>query len=202
MSAVLELILIRHGRPNRVEGVSRPDPGLADAGLAQAQAVADTLAALPIREIISSGLARARQTAQPTADKHGLTVNVDVDLAELDLGADYYIPIEELRDDDPRLLEWRAALVEPETQQIVNMFRNRVLAAVERITYRMESGLVAVFCHGGVIDTCVDRATGGWTANRRDPDYGSLTRIELSAGGRWKLRTYNEIQHVAALLPH
>jgi probable phosphoglycerate mutase len=108
MTRGVELILVSHGLPGRVEGVTRPDPSLTAAGAAQAQAAAGLLAGLPVREIASSDLRRARETAQPTAERFGLPVTIDPDLAELDLGADFYIPIEEMvAKRDPRLDQWR-----------------------------------------------------------------------------------------------
>jgi len=72
----VELILVRHGLPNRVEGVVRPDPDLTAAGLAQAGAVAEVPAPLFLRAIAGSGLQKALQTGHPTAE-------IDADLAEL-----------------------------------------------------------------------------------------------------------------------
>jgi len=72
-------------------------------------------------------------------------------------------------------------------------------AAVERFSRRVDSGVAAVFCHGGVFGVCVDKATASPWANRRDPQYGPLTRIDISSDGQWLLRTYNEIQHVERL---
>lgn len=196
---VVELILVRHGRPNRVEGVFPPDPGLTALGFAQADAVAKVLGSLPVSAIFSSGLKRALQTAEPTAQRVGLDIDIDHDLAELDLGGDYYIPIEEISESDPRLVEWRAVMADPGTQTVITEFRQRVVQGVDRVRRRVGSGVAAVFCHGGVIGVCVDKATAGHPSRRRDPEYGSITRIHIAPDGAWTLRTYNEIQHVEAV---
>src|SRR5690606_15764318 len=115
--------------PNRVEGVAKPDPGLTADGLDQAAAVADALTLLPVRTVASSGLRRALQTAAPTAENLGLTVDIDDDLAEFTMGEDYYIPIEDMIvEQDPRLDRWRAAAADPGMAEAFTEFRQRVTA--------------------------------------------------------------------------
>jgi 2,3-bisphosphoglycerate-dependent phosphoglycerate mutase len=80
--------------------VNRPDPRLTPFGHTQAHAVLNALAVLPVRLIASSGLQRALQTAEPTAQLFGLPVIVDDDLA--------YVPIGEITESDRRPHQWRA----------------------------------------------------------------------------------------------
>src|SRR4051794_24297093 len=109
----MDLLLIRHGLPVRLEGHLPADPGLAPAGTTQAGRVADWLADEGIAAIYSSPMQRAVQTAAPLAERTGLPVVVDDDLAEFDRDLPYYIPMEELLPDDPRYRElvsvWRGA---------------------------------------------------------------------------------------------
>ena len=63
MSAVVEVALIRHGLPNRIEGVVKPDPGLTESGFEQARAVADAMVLLPVRSD------RQQRTATGPADR-------------------------------------------------------------------------------------------------------------------------------------
>ncbi|KUI29223.1 histidine phosphatase family protein [Mycobacterium sp. GA-2829] len=200
MSGSVEVVLIRHGLPNRIESVANPDPGLTEAGFAQARAVAEVLVNLPVRTIASSHMQRARQTAAPTAEKLGLRAAVDDDLAEFDNGADFYIPIEDMiAEGDPRLDRWRELMAQPDMAGPLADFRRAAIAAVERIAVTTSSGIAAVFCHGGVIRTCVERALGGTRVPLTEPHYGSLTRIAVDSDGQWKLRTYNELQHIERL---
>jgi probable phosphoglycerate mutase len=200
MSAVVEVALIRHGLPNRVEGVVKPDPGLTDNGLEQARAVADAMAVLPVCTIASSGMQRAMQTAAPTAEKFGFTVEVHDDLAEFDNGADFYIPIEDMiAEGDPRLDRWRQVMAEPDMIGAVAEFRHRASTAVGRVAAVSPPGVAAIFCHGGVIGACMEKAVGDVRLALSEPDYGSITRITIEADGRWKLRTYNEIHHIERL---
>ncbi|MGV0763817.1 histidine phosphatase family protein [Mycolicibacterium sp. XJ647] len=193
----MEVALIRHGLPNRIEGVHKPDPGLTGDGFEQARAVADALALLPVHTIASSGLQRALQTAGPTAERLGLTVNVEDDLAEFDMGEDYYIPIEDMIvENDPRLDRWREAVVDPSMADVFAEFRQRVTVAVDRVADATRTGMAAVFCHGGVIAACIEKALGGMRLPTAETEYGSISRVTISANGEWKLRSLNEIHHL------
>ncbi|MGI9621301.1 MAG: histidine phosphatase family protein, partial [Acidimicrobiales bacterium] len=96
----MDLLIIRHGRPERVEGAEgTADPGLTDIGHDQALAVARFLADEPVDHIVSSPMLRARQTAEPLSQILQLPVQVIDDLAEIDKDAQEYVPIEERRAD-------------------------------------------------------------------------------------------------------
>ncbi len=198
MTASAEVALIRHGLPNRVEGVVKPDPDLTISGHAQARAVSDVLAALPVRTVASSELVRARQTAEPTATRLGIDMEIHTDLAEFSNGEDYYIPIEDMiAEADPRLDAWRALAADPQMSATLSRFQATATSAVARLA--AGPGLAAVFCHGGVIGACVTKALGGARVSLEEPHYGSITRIVIDADGAWKLRTYNEIHHIERL---
>src|SRR5580658_1220758 len=82
------LYMIRHGKPSSAWGQDPdPDPGLDDAGKAQARAAADALMALPADErptrVFSSPLRRCRETAQPFADRIGAVVEIDPLVGEI-----------------------------------------------------------------------------------------------------------------------
>jgi 2,3-bisphosphoglycerate-dependent phosphoglycerate mutase len=197
MNDVVEVALIRHGLPNRIEGVVKPDPGLTESGLEQARAVAEVIAALPVRIIASSGLTRAQQTAAPTAERLGIAVDVHEDLAEFANGADFYIPIEDMvAENDPRLGQWRELMSQPDMMGAVASFRRTATAAVGRVAAQSSIGVVAIFCHGGVIGACVEKSLGDARIPVIEPDYGSITRIALEPNGLWKLRSYNETLHI------
>ena len=59
----MELLLIRHGLPERIEGADGPaDPVLTEEGRRQADLLAGWLAHEPIDHVLSSTLRRARET--------------------------------------------------------------------------------------------------------------------------------------------
>ena len=84
------LLLVRHAetawnRERRMLG--RTDLPLNDLGREQADVLAAALAQTPLARVVSSPLSRAVQTATPVAATHGLPVDLDPDLTELDQGA-------------------------------------------------------------------------------------------------------------------
>jgi broad specificity phosphatase PhoE len=84
------VVVLRHGRTafnaaGRIQG--QLDVPLDEVGLAQATAVAGVLAEAQPYAVVSSDLARARQTAEPLAARTGLPLRLDPRLREISLGA-------------------------------------------------------------------------------------------------------------------
>lgn len=86
------LYLIRHGetannlaRPPRLQG-RRTDPALSDSGRRQTEKTARFLSGTVLKNVFSSPLLRARETAEAIAVHHGLDVIVVDDLVEADVG--------------------------------------------------------------------------------------------------------------------
>jgi broad specificity phosphatase PhoE len=79
--------LIRHARPATAWGGEDDDPGLDSAGLAQAEAAARALLALPeeVRpaRVVSSPLKRCRETAAPFAAALGVDVEILAEVGEI-----------------------------------------------------------------------------------------------------------------------
>lgn len=159
----MELLLIRHALPIRIEGEegTAADPELADLGHEQARALAHYLAGEHVDRLYVSPLQRALQTAAPVADKLGLEMIVDEELAEFDRHSHFYIPIEELKQEkDERwddLVEGRWGVdgeVDPST------FKAVVVEAVERVIKANAGKTVAIVCHGGVINAYVGKILG------------------------------------------
>src|SRR5437763_15184254 len=77
--------LVRHGEVHNPEGVlygRLPGFHLSTAGRQMAEAVAAALARRDVGLVVSSPLERARETAEPIAAAHGLTVGTDERLLE------------------------------------------------------------------------------------------------------------------------
>jgi broad specificity phosphatase PhoE len=84
------IAFVRHGqtelnRGGRLQG--RIDAPLSDHGSEQAAALARGLASEPVARVLSSPLRRARDTAAAIAARHGLVVEVDDRLIEIDYGS-------------------------------------------------------------------------------------------------------------------
>jgi len=192
----MELLLIRHALPVRLETDGGPaDPVLSEVGRAQAEALAHHWAGR-IDAVWASPLLRARETAAPLAAAAGLPVEIDDDLAEMDRDSSYYVPIEELRDGDPRWEEAVASWVGPEAAELRATFRARVGAAVDRVVAAHPGQRVAVVCHGGTINAAIADVIGLPAALFFEPAYVSVNRVLASRAGARQLVSVNETWHV------
>jgi probable phosphoglycerate mutase len=189
----MELLLVRHARPERVEGAAGPaDPPLSPLGRRQAAALADWLAGdpggPPPAAIYTSPLRRAAETAAPLAMALGLEPVADDALAEYDAEASDYIPIEELRAaNDPR---WR------ELPPDIATFQARVMGGIERVAAAHPSQRVALVCHGGVINVAVAAVLGVGPTMLFLPGYTSISRVLVASTGERSLATLNETAHL------
>ena len=90
----------------------------------------------------------------------------------------------------------RAVAADPDMADVFAAFRQRVTTAVDRLADATRADVAAVFCHGGVIEACIEKALSGVRLPTAEPEYGSITRITISARGEWRLRSLNEIHHL------
>lgn len=107
------IILIRHGENDYVKKARMagrlPGVHLNDRGKAQAQALADKLAAAPIKAIYSSPLERALETAAPLAEALKLEIHIRPGLIETDIGEWTGLSLKSVR----RLKVWRTVQAAP-----------------------------------------------------------------------------------------
>jgi broad specificity phosphatase PhoE len=189
----MELLLVRHARPERVEGAVGPaDPPLSALGRRQAAALAEWLAgdtaAGPLAAVYTSPLRRARETAEPLAAALGLAPVDEPALAEYDADASDYIPVEELRAaGDPR---WR------ELPPDIAAFQARVMEGVDRIAAAHPSQRVVLVCHGGVINVAVTAVLGAGPTMLFLPAYTSVSRVLVASSGERSLASLNEAAHL------
>ncbi|HEV3355105.1 MAG TPA: histidine phosphatase family protein [Acidimicrobiales bacterium] len=197
----MDLLLVRHGLPERVEGADGPaDPVLTDEGRRQSEQLADWLAHEHLDHLMSSTLRRARQTAAPVAERLGLDVEPVQGLSEFDADADSYIPIEELRQArDPRFL----AIVEGRWDELGSSvdptaFADLVHTTIEGVIERFAGHRVAIVCHGGVINLYLGRILGVDRPLWFEPGYTSISRVAASRAGHRTIVTLNETAHLIA----
>jgi len=197
----VQLLLVRHALPHRSEPGQGSDPDLSDEGRAQVARLPDALARYPISRVISSPQRRAIQTARPVAEARGLTVEVEDRFAEYDRELPAYIPIEQIRAENPQ--EW-ARMAEGHLPSTVDedAFRARVRAAVDHIAATAEhDDTVVAFSHGGVINVVLHEILGTRRVLSFPIDYVSVTRLLFSRSGRASVVTVNGTEHVWDLLP-
>ncbi len=193
----MEVLLIRHGLPERIVGEAPVDPSLTPLGHRQAAALAAWLAAEPPDALASSPMARAHQTAQPLAARFDLQHTVDDDLAELDRGAAAYIPLEEIRGTDhPHWQQLVEDWVGPSGAERRATFQATVVAAIERAIAGAEARRLAVVCHGGVINAYLAHVLQLDRMLFFEPAYTSISRVRASRDGRRQLVSINEAAHL------
>ncbi len=153
--APTRIVLVRHGVTDftvasRLDGRGGADPALNTAGQAQAaaagRATAHLLAGAPVR-VVTSSLARARQTGAAVAEAIGVVPSVDADWDEQDFGDWDGASIPDLvRDEADALTALRAdpAYARPGGESH-DQLAARVVAAFERVV--AAGGTTVVVCH-------------------------------------------------------
>lgn len=193
----MELILVRHGLPERVElDHGRADPPLATAGREQADQAARWLANETIHAVYSSPMRRAVETAEPFAALVGQDIRIHDGVAEYDSEANRYVPMEELKAQDYEA--WKAFVAGGYGANVdIPAFRTTVVESLEQIIADHRGERVAVFCHGGVVNV--------WTTHVLDmaprlffePRYTSIHRYLCARSGERNLMSLNEVAHLS-----
>lgn len=193
---IVELILVRHGLPVREElETGRADPPLSDIGRTQAERVARWLSDTPVDAVYSSTMQRARQTAQPFATALGLEVLERDGIAEFDRHESSYVPLEELKAEDPEA--WRAFVAGGYNEQVdIHQFHAEVVNTLEQLIARHSGQRIAVFCHGGVINVWTAHVIGITPRLFFEPAYTSIHRFLCARSGQRNLVSLNETGHL------
>ena len=196
----MELILIRHGLPERVErDDGKPaDPPLSALGCEQAERVGAWLRRERIDRIYTSPLRRARETAAPLARRLGLPVEPLDAVAEMDAEADQYVPMEELKRLD--YARWRQQMDGGLVDDVdVPLFLRTVREGLAGVARDNRGARVAVACHAGVINAWAAHVLA--LADREnflffEPMYTSVNRFFISSGGKQSVGSLNETAHL------
>jgi len=192
----MELILIRHGLPERRinEDGSPADPPLSEIGLDQAEQVAKGLADLHIDRLYSSPMQRARQTAAPIGRLKQLEVEIRNGVAEYDQQSELYIPVEQLKEQDyDRWLK----LMKGEVSIDFPAFAATVCESLDGIVAENRGRRVAVTCHGGVINVWTANVIGFEPKMFFNPNYTSINRFMVASSGEKSVIALNDHHHLA-----
>ncbi|MEY2462486.1 MAG: hypothetical protein QOH64_624 [Acidimicrobiaceae bacterium] len=199
----MELLLIRHALPVRVEGETGTvaDPALAPRGHEQAEALASYLGGEPIHALYASPMLRARETAEHVSVRLGLPVVLDEELAEWDRHSHFYIPIEELKaEKDERWDDLVAGRWGEDGEVDPATFSAVVVEAVERVIAAHPGQTVAVVAHGGVMNAYLAHVLGITGPMFFEPAYTCISRVLAARSGERMIRSINEHAHVRGLL--
>jgi probable phosphomutase (TIGR03848 family) len=150
------ILLVRHGH-NEWVGKKRlagwtPGVHLDEAGRAEAEALSNRLAALPLKAVYSSPLERCLQTAEAIAAPHNLDVTTSEEFGEVRYGAWEGKKIEKLSQKP----SWQAVQHYPSRFRFpegesLRSVQQRAVNAIESLTKEHAKELIAVVSHADVI---------------------------------------------------
>lgn len=195
----MELILIRHGLPEKIinEDGKPADPPLSERGQQQAARMAQWMHSEQIDRLYSSPMKRAVETAEPLSTLSGLEIEIKDGVAEYDQNAEFYIPVEELKElDYDRWLR----LMRGEVESDFGDFSNRVIKDLSSIIAANKGKRVAVTCHGGVINVWTAHVIGFAPRLFFNPDYTSINRFRAASSGEKSVINLNEAVHLKQLV--
>lgn len=196
------IVVVRHGRTAaNARGLllGRADPALDDEGSGQASALAAACTDLDVARIVTSPLARCRQTAAAIAGEVVSAVPVDVDerWIELDYGELDGRPVSDVP--PATWATWRSDVTfRPPGGESLAELGARVRGACEALVEEATERDVVVVSHVSPIKAAVAWAlgVGDETAWRMWVAPASISRIGV-AGRTPSLRSFNELAHLA-----
>ena len=205
----MQIVLIRHGATDwnlqgRCQGAT--DRPLSEVGLRQAEEIAATLSAESVQAVYSSDLTRARQTAHLISQPHGLEVNVEVNIRELDHGQLEGLTFAEIKQNYPGFIErWRTEPAEiqvPGGERLVDV-AERAWEGLNRIAQRHRNGEnIVVVSHNFPILGIVCRITATqlnqYRAFHLDPC--GVTRINYCGDNDWTVTQVNNREYVSEVV--
>src|ERR687888_977494 len=201
----VRILLARHGETvSNVHGrwQGQSDSPLTERGLAQARQLAAALADEPIAAVYSSDLGRALQTAIQVADPHGLTVQTDPRLREVDAGAWTGKGRAEINVEFPGGLEtWSqkpSSMRLPHGETIVEAQARALAFFTERMPAHADQ-TVMVISHGAVGQAILVHAMGGspedlWLKER--VDNCQISRLEWTPADGLRLFELSDVRHL------
>lgn len=207
LGAPATFLLLRHGETpltpeKRFSGSGGSDPALSDVGRYQAERAAAALAAhSTIQVIVSSPLARCRETAGIVAARLGLQVGVEAGLRETDFGAWEGLTFGEVRERYPEDLN--AWLGSPGVQptgggESFEAVAQRVAATRDELMTAYAGRTVLLVSHVTPIKTLVRLVLGAPPESlfRMELSAASLSAVAYYADGNVSLRLLNDTSHL------
>lgn len=150
MTEPVTFYFVRHGESEANAArrfAGRTDSPLTERGRQQAQAVAEALAHVHFDRIVSSPLSRCRDTALVIARRHQLPVDLEPDLAEIDVGEKTGTTFDEVAG----LPEWRDdGFIAWPGGESLDQVLSRAHGVITRIAAESAGQRVLVVGHGGV----------------------------------------------------
>ncbi|MEU9568713.1 bifunctional RNase H/acid phosphatase [Streptomyces massasporeus] len=207
MGAPTTFVLLRHGETpltpqKRFSGSGGTDPSLSDTGREQAERAAAMLARRgTIQAVVSSPLARTRETAGIVAARLGLDVSIDDGLRETDFGAWEGLTFAEARERHPDDLN--AWLASPDAEptgggESFAATATRLAATRDKLVAAHAGRTVLLVTHVTPIKTLVRLALGAPPESlfRMELSAASLSVVAYYADGNASVRLLNDTSHL------
>ncbi|GAA2235895.1 bifunctional RNase H/acid phosphatase [Streptomyces nogalater] len=207
LGAPATLVLLRHGETpltpqKRFSGSGGTDPALSAAGREQAHRVADALARRgTIQAVVSSPLARTRETAGIVAARLDLDVAIEDGLRETDFGAWEGLTFGEVRERYPDDLN--AWLADPEAHptgggESFAEAAVRLAATRDKLVAAYQGRTVLLVTHVTPIKTLIRLALGAPPESlfRMELSAASLSAVAYYADGNASVRLFNDTSHL------
>ncbi|MCB9501307.1 MAG: histidine phosphatase family protein [Deferribacteres bacterium] len=198
-----QVLIIRHGQTewnavDRFQG--HLDTNLSELGKKQAEAVAKRVKDFPITAIYSSDLKRARQTAQPIANKFNLSVQLDKDLRERHMGIFQGLTFAEIKekhpDDYQKFMTWDPDYIIPQGESSRQKY-DRSIACFTAIADRHPGEQILIVSHGGTIDALFRHALGLTLSQpRKYKNFNASINRFYRTKDSWMLATWGEVSHM------
>ncbi|MNR90438.1 Glucosyl-3-phosphoglycerate phosphatase [compost metagenome] len=203
-----EILLIRHGETEwnvgkRLQG--HTDVALNREGMRQAAALGRVLLNEPLDAIYSSDLLRAYDTAQAVALPRGMTVKTELDLRERCFGGFEGLNHPEIEAKFPEdYAAWKRRDIDaryPSGErhaETLREFAARAVDCIARVASTPGYRKIAVFTHGGVLDSVYRRVKNMGYEHPRDFEVlnASINRVSWD-GQNFQILQWADVSHLA-----
>lgn len=196
----MEIVLVRHGATDwnlqgRCQGSS--DRELSEAGLRQADQIADLLGNQELSAVYSSHLRRARQTAELISRPHDLPVLIEEDLRELDHGELEGLTFNEIKTRYGEFLtRWRSEPADirvPGGERLADVAHRAWNGLKDIVERHPDAERILVVSHNFPILGIICRITGTHLNDYRTfhLDPCGVTRLDHASGSGWTITHIN-----------
>ena len=185
MNLMVKIYLVRHAEAqgNVLEFFQgHIDTDVSEKGRKQLECLSERFKDIPIEEVYTSPLRRARATAEAVNKYHRLPLTIAPDIIEINGGEWEGVKWAELPEKFPREYGlWTKSINEfaaPGGETTLQVY-NRMKLAMRRIAAENQGKTIAVVSHGMAIKAYLNYADGREWANYADPGWADNTAVSL-----------------------
>jgi probable phosphoglycerate mutase len=198
---------VRHGETDSNRqglALGRADVSLNGTGRLQAERLAVALSTEPIVAVYSSPLSRTVDTARPIASAHGLAVQIEPRLIEMDIGELDGLTFTEVRDRYPGLLEaWVAhegpSQAVPGGERLIDVQQRAAEAVCSLAEYHPDEAICVVTHNFVILSLLAGIFAIDLSGFRRlRHAVAGITTLEISSD-RQRLLGFNDTCHLAGI---